>query len=201
MVTERNAHLTLGAANRQRGAVLAVSLLLLLVMTLLAISGGQAVRLQERMAGNLRDVDLALQGAEAGLRDSERSIESLTSWPAYCTTNTATGCQMFDIGILRPTATFDLRTQDSTWWNDVARDYRNTSTALGGLVRDPQFVIERVAQVCDSAEAPCAESDTLYYFRTTARSPGASGTPASGTTPAVGIADVRIESTYVRRGP
>jgi type IV pilus assembly protein PilX len=179
---------------RQQGAVLAVSLILLLIMTMLAISGGQAVRLQERMASNLRDVDLALQGAEAGLRDAERQIESMTGWPTFCTSSTATGCTMFDIGVLRTTGTFDLRTQDQSWWNSSARDYRG-STSLGGLSRDPQFVVERAAQLCDTAEAPCPEADTLYYFRNTARAPGATGSAG------VGGADVRIESTYVRRAP
>lgn len=185
---------TSGLRHRQRGAVLAVSLILLLIMTMLAISGGQAVRLQERMASNLRDVDLALQGAEAGLRDAERTIEALTTWPSFCTSNTATGCTMFDIGVLRTTATFDVRTQNQTWWNSSATDYRG-GTSLGGLSRDPQFVIERAAQLCDTAEAPCPEADMLYYFRNTARAPGATGTLGEGG------ADVRIESTYVRRAP
>lgn len=181
---------SLRSAQRQKGAVLAVSLILLLVMTMLAISGGQAVRMQERMAGNLRDVDLALQGAEAGLRDAERNIDALTSWPSWCTSSTAACSDIFDIGVLRTTAAFDLRIQDQTWWNTSARDYRGTTTSLGGVARDPQFVIERAAQICDTGEAPCAEGDTLYYFRNTARSPGATS-----------VADVRLESTYVRRGP
>jgi type IV pilus assembly protein PilX len=182
------------SGQRQRGAVLAVSLILLLIMTMLAISGGQAVRLQERMASNLRDVDLALQGAEAGLRDAEREIEAMSTWPSFCISNAATGCTMFDIGVLRTTGTFDLRIQDQAWWNSSARDYRGASS-LGGLSRDPQFVIERAAQLCDTAEAPCPESDMLYYFRSTARAPGATGTAG------VGGADVRIESTFVRRAP
>ena len=180
---------TLQSAKRQKGAVLAVSLILLLVMTMLAISGGQAVRMQERMAGNLRDVDLALQGAEAGLRDAERQILALTSLPASCTSATATGCAMFDTGVLRTTATFDLRTHGQTWWNDSARDYRG-ATSLGGISRDPQFVIERAAMICDHVEGPCLEGENIYFFRNTARSPGATS-----------VADVRLESTFSRRGP
>jgi type IV pilus assembly protein PilX len=180
--------------HRQQGAVLAVSMILLLIMTMLAISGGQAVRMQERMASNLRDVDLALQGAEAGLRDAENAINGLTAWPTMCTSATATGCAMFDIGVLRTTAAFDLRTQNQAWWNNSAQDYRG-ATSLSGLSRDPQFVTERAAQLCDTAEAPCPEADMLYYFRNTARAPGAAGILGEGG------ADVRIESTYVRRAP
>ena len=38
------------------------------------ITAMQVTRMEERMAGNSRDVNLAFQGAEAGLRDSEARI-------------------------------------------------------------------------------------------------------------------------------
>lgn len=179
----------------QRGAVLIVSLILLLVMTILALSGSQVVRLQERMTGNLRDTDLAFQGAEAALRDAEQYIEDLTAWPAtVCTSSATTGCMMFEIGVLRPTAAFDLKTQarqSGGWWSTHAREYRTAATNdLPGINLDPKYVIERAAQVCDTAEQPCPEADTLFYFRNTAQSYGGTMT-----------ADVRLESTYVRRAP
>ncbi|HEY5758074.1 MAG TPA: PilX N-terminal domain-containing pilus assembly protein, partial [Steroidobacter sp.] len=52
---------------RQHGAALVISLLLLLIMTLLGLGASQSTRLQERMAGNQRDQELALQAAEAAL--------------------------------------------------------------------------------------------------------------------------------------
>lgn len=177
--------------SNQNGAVLIVSLILLLVMTILALSGAQVVRMQERMAGNMRDSDLALQGAEAALRDAEQYLEDMTAWPAECTSTSATGCLMFAMGTLRPTTTFDLKTQSQTWWNTVGREYRSSSTTdLAGINRDPKYVIERAEQVCDVAETPCQEADTLFYFRSTAQSVGGTAT-----------ADVRLQSTYVRRAP
>ncbi len=181
--------------HNQNGAVLVISLILLLVMTILAISGSQVVRLQERMAGNTRDTDLALQGAEAALRDAEQYIEGLSALPApLCTSSATTGCMMFEAGALRPTSSFDLRTAaadtSSSWWRQNAREYRTAATNdISGLARDPKFVIERAARICDSGEAPCSEADSLTYFRNTAQSVG--GTQ---------VADVRLESTYVRRG-
>jgi type IV pilus assembly protein PilX len=38
--------------------------------------------MQERMTGNIRDTDLAFQGAEAVLRDGEEYIEGLTTLPS-----------------------------------------------------------------------------------------------------------------------
>ena len=52
---------------RQEGAVLIVSLILLVVMTMLGISGMEATKLETRMAANVQDYNKAFQKAEAGL--------------------------------------------------------------------------------------------------------------------------------------
>ena len=58
----------------QRGAILVTSMLLLLVLTIIGITAMQMTRMQERMAGNTRDLNLAFQGSEAGLRNGEASF-------------------------------------------------------------------------------------------------------------------------------
>ncbi|MDN5872575.1 MAG: PilX N-terminal domain-containing pilus assembly protein, partial [Nitrococcus sp.] len=58
----------------QSGAVLVVSLLFLLVMTLIGITAMQGVSLEEKMAGNARGGTLALQAAEAALREGEEWV-------------------------------------------------------------------------------------------------------------------------------
>jgi type IV pilus assembly protein PilX len=184
---------TSAGKSQQTGAVLIVSLILLLVMTILALSSSQAVRLQERMAGNVRDTDLAFQGAEAGLRDAELYIQGLTTWPTACTNTTTTGCMLFETGILQPTTTpvFDLKSQDvETWWKVYGRDYQTTATNdLPGVQRDPKFVVEKAGKSCDTSEASVTEADCRYYFRNVAQAAGGTAT-----------SDVRLESTFVRRG-
>ena len=69
------------SVKQQRGAVLVVSLLLLLVMTVLALGASQTTRLQERMSAGMRDRDLAFESSEAGLRTGERIIDSLARSP------------------------------------------------------------------------------------------------------------------------
>lgn len=64
------------ALRRQRGAILAVSLIILLVMTLVGITGLQTTTLEERMAGNMRDRALAFESAESALRFAEDFIEA-----------------------------------------------------------------------------------------------------------------------------
>jgi type IV pilus assembly protein PilX len=61
----------------QRGIALVVSLIMLLVLTLIGVTAMQLSTRQEKMAGNTRDLDLAFQAAEAGLRFGEfNAIES-----------------------------------------------------------------------------------------------------------------------------
>ncbi len=58
----------------QSGAVLLVSLIMLLLLTLIGVTGMQTAGLEEKMAGNMRDRNIAFQAAEAALRDAERDI-------------------------------------------------------------------------------------------------------------------------------
>lgn len=55
----------------QHGIVLITALVFLLLLTMLATGSMRDTTLQERMAGNLRDRSLALQAAEAALREAE----------------------------------------------------------------------------------------------------------------------------------
>lgn len=65
----------------QRGAVLIISLMFLVVLTLLAITSMSGTALEERMAGQYRDLNLAFQAAEAGLRDAERDLYAVGAAP------------------------------------------------------------------------------------------------------------------------
>lgn len=57
--------------NNQRGVVLIVALVMLVIITLLGLSSMRTVLLEERMASNTFDRSLAFQAAEAALRDGE----------------------------------------------------------------------------------------------------------------------------------
>lgn len=59
---------------RQRGASLMVSLVFLVIIAMLGVTAANVTTLQERMAGHTRDRDLALQAAEAALRDAESRL-------------------------------------------------------------------------------------------------------------------------------
>lgn len=59
---------------KQQGASLLVSLIFLMIMAMLGVAVANVTTLQERMAGNTRDRDLALQAAEVALRDAEDQL-------------------------------------------------------------------------------------------------------------------------------
>ncbi len=59
---------------RQSGVVLVISLIMLLLLTLIGLSGMQSTILEEKMAGNMRDRNMAFQAAEAALQDAEQHI-------------------------------------------------------------------------------------------------------------------------------
>lgn len=60
--------------NREKGAALITSLVFLTVLTILGMSTLGTSLLESRMAGNMRDRNLAFQAAEIGLRDAELFI-------------------------------------------------------------------------------------------------------------------------------
>ncbi len=84
----------------QRGAVLIVSLIFLLLLTLIGTAAMRTTTLQERMAGNTRDINLSFQAAEAALRAGEdwlnvpanaTAAQSNPPWNGAAVTDTLAG--------------------------------------------------------------------------------------------------------------
>lgn len=75
-------------APRQRGMVLLVSLVFLLLLTMLGISSMQNATLQEKMAGSVTQRNTSFQSAETVLRLGESWVIANGSTLAKCTTPT-----------------------------------------------------------------------------------------------------------------
>ena len=67
MITRHKIALPRAAARRQRGAALVVGMILLMVLTLLAISGMNTATLELQMAGNAQYSENAFQASETGI--------------------------------------------------------------------------------------------------------------------------------------
>lgn len=172
--------------NRQSGATLVIAMLMLLVLTVLGLASMGMTRLEERMAGNSRDVNLAFQGAEAGLRDAEERIRAWNEFtvPASCST---APCSVWQQNFLA----VDLRDQPLSWWNTNATEYGVTGTReITEISRDPRVVVEDLDFVPDSAAMSpgYAHQPGRSFYRITANSAGASTT-----------AEAVLESTFVQR--
>lgn len=62
------------AHKNQNGAVLIISLIFLIVLTILAVASTKSALFQEKISGNSRNLSIAFQAAEAGLRLGEDKI-------------------------------------------------------------------------------------------------------------------------------
>jgi type IV pilus assembly protein PilX len=70
---------------RERGAVLFIALIMLLLLTLIGITAMQVTLLKERMAGGFRVQHQAFQQTEGTLKDTRKALNdaAMTSGPLY----------------------------------------------------------------------------------------------------------------------
>ena len=168
---------------KQQGAVFATSLIFLVVITLLGVTAMKTATLEERMAGNLRDRNLALQAAEMGLRYAEQHIrdndpatnvptpiEGVTGFDAACTG----GFCYYGAGVDAPanpawvancTPNCPLNYAAGTDFNTNGITY--TAPALpAGVLAPPTYLIEGIRKTPPG-------SGMRYYYRVTVVAQGA----------------------------
>jgi len=168
------------AARGQRGAVLIVSLLILIMLTLLTLTSIQASSMQEKVAGNTRNLDLAMQAAEAALRAGEESLSGNTI-PDY---HSATGWYHYAD---KPAP--DLSTLDG--WDNGTLDMTIDADDGWKVAHAPKYIVEALPPIPDPGgdlEAGGVQPDTSMY-RVTAR--GYSANPD-------GRYSVVLQTTYRR---
>lgn len=166
----------LPSSRQQRGAILFLALILMLVMTVLILASVRGTVMQERMASNLYDRSLAFQAAEAALREGERWVEVPGSWP-----NIAAGvCSDGSCG--KPDPAHPPVWEDEDIWEQAhhADDGHGHDIQIGDLPVPPQFIVELLADnmpevnVCQSTaidpDAPCYSGPEGLRYRITARS-------------------------------
>jgi type IV pilus assembly protein PilX len=151
------------AARPQRGVVLFVSLIMLLVMTLIGVTGMQNSSMEEKMVANVRDIDLSFQAAEAALREAETSLQ-VAVLKEFDGSNT---------GLYQP-ATRGIQPLwevDSTWNAGGAVPYTGS---LPYVSAPPQYIIEELPPVPDPTGSVAADEplpETRVY-RVTAQGVG-----------------------------
>ena len=173
----------------QRGSVLIVSLILLLVMTLLGLTAMQGSLMEEMMAGHAKDQNLAFQSAEAALRGAEATVASYIAEPTP-TLDGATGVWVQnapDLVTSNGVSWWCETGCDGTWWTSNGVAYAHKSDLIG--TSTPYSVVEVDDFVKDSLNIGQQhdEGGKLFY-RVTARGTG-------GTDQALSL----LRSSFARR--
>ena len=185
-------------ARRQRGAVLVISLVILLLLTLVGVTGMQSTTLEERMAGNSRQRDVAFQAAETAFRDAEWLIEHKTDGTSLADPYAASVFDPTCSGGLCASADVAATLSSELWrtvdWTgpqarrvgqnlaalapvDAARAEAELPEAVAGVPEQPRYVIE--ATRLQFAGNP----DARWVYRMTARGYGADVGPGAAAAP------------------
>jgi type IV pilus assembly protein PilX len=162
----------MATTNRQRGAVLIMALLLVVVLTMLGVSAMQGAVMEERMAGNAHDHNMAFQSAESGLRDAAAWLLGLAARPDA---NDTGSNGIYEIGILGDGVgdyAFD--------WAGSGRDYgtgtSNDASDFSYHAALPAYVVEETAFVRDSLDPEAAaQGQGKYYYTVSSIGYGGSG--------------------------
>ena len=155
--------------NRQTGVVLVVSMVMLLLLTLIGLTGAQVTSLEEKMAGNARDQNLAFQAAESTLLVAERFALGGTPWSAPNDSTTYDNQNgLLDFLDLEPDF-FNANTWVNATSTAAAGFGANFGNNLGTVIADPRFIIKRIAQLPSGPPGPSGDKT---YFRITVRAVG-----------------------------
>jgi type IV pilus assembly protein PilX len=130
----------------QRGFVLIVALVLLLLLTILGLAAAKSTMLEERMAGNERNHQLAFQSAEAGLSAAYSGILQ-NLWSNADFAGNANGLYLLSDCCSGATWT-SAWTLPNVW--DTALPITTAVPGLtlpGQLTQQPVFIIEKLPPV------------------------------------------------------
>lgn len=170
---------------RQQGIILIVALLFLVLLTIVGVSSSVNTTLEERMAGNARDQQIAFQAAESALRDAEIDLETaiggignrdpltVALFAPLCNTSFING-----ICTVTPNYQTEIVTAAGWDWTSATKTVRyGTYTGadpLPSVSQQPRYVIERL----DAAKDDLLTTPPTRHFRISARGWGANATTA-----------------------
>lgn len=177
------------AYHNQRGVALVMAMVFLTLLTLIGVTSMSTSSLEEKMATNTRDRNLAFQAAETALVAAESAMGALSVEPSPWA-DASKGRYTFD-------STVTTTIWDTVNWNGANvvvypctptdTTPNNSSSCVGGtkttiskVATQPKYVVERMGP------ADSTVPNTIAY-RITARGTGSSN-----------AAVVMLQSTYVR---
>lgn len=172
---------------RQTGMSLFPALMFLLVLSVLGVSALNSTLMQEKMVANTKDINLAFQAAEAGLRDGEADVATNNGvWTATTFTPACTS------GLCKPPSMWptpsSLDISKAIDWSNTALTRRYGAYTAAPLLPDvaaqPQYVIEQVppppglppkpgSSIGIGCGTSCPNAGSGYSYRVTVLATGA----------------------------
>lgn len=155
--------------NKESGAVLILGLVMVLLISIIALSAIRSSNLQEAMAGNMRDRNMAFQAAESGLVSGEILVDVRKAVSAPI-------CMGKDTCYLR----YVQPPQNSVIYFDnqqLIAAARQADLELVGIESAPYFMIEELTAFMpqdggEISKSPASEFSTLVPYRVTALGTG-----------------------------
>ena len=170
---------------QQHGSVLIISLVIMIVLTILGVSGMQTSLLEEKMAGNLRDSQLAFQAAEATLKQAEQFIDDNVVSIANFDDDGSDG--LYDKSTERPWENINWDESDSIEFTDFDTSY--------SINTPPRFIVQHLVSQQSNIDELNLDNygqgtgaGRVEMFLITARATGNSGNSV-----------VTLQSTYGKR--
>ena len=158
--------------SRQEGAVLIVSLVILVVLTLLGLNAMQTATLEERMSGYQRDRATAFAAAELGVSEAERWLHGKDLHRSV--PEPQPGCGQVPCDLYRLDPTLDFLGKDDRWWRAHAHTYAGPRGQSGAR---PEYHIDFGQDLAIrgrlNTEGNSVQETHVDYYRITARGQGA----------------------------
>lgn len=146
---------------QQQGAVMLLGLTLLVILTIIVGLAAKTSVLQQKMAGNFRDSELAFQAAETALKSAERYLQGNKQEELSEVFSNQNGLLLYEK---------NRAWEDNESWSDKSPI---ESEALHQVVNAPVYVIEELPNIemaGDSLAMP--RTITGVHYRITAKSTG-----------------------------
>ena len=167
--------------HNQQGAVLITGLIFMVVLTLLAVASMRNTGLEEKMAANAQNQNMAFQAAEAALRQGlsqiySGTITSASGFTPGCTTVAPMGLCMPSAPGVAPIWTIQFPFGQTTQTAIGVATFSGTplkDVANQPLANQPQYIIELLPSIpcpnCSMGTGRGAVAGTAIPYRITAR--------------------------------
>ncbi len=120
---------------KQQGVVLAVCLILLLLLTMIGITGMQSTSLEEKMAGNTHNLNRSFDAAESALRIGEQFIDGLVVEVTGANCVAACGNHIYTLGHYDPSNIND-------WVSTQMTQLQAPGPTITGVNPQPMYYLE-----------------------------------------------------------